>query len=92
MYWTTTGPSKSGIFARNQKMWIDAVRQDMVDIALEHVPRSIVTMGTYGAAQVVKQFQPNIIMVDFVNHDKGRKVLELNAKSAASLAEVMDAI
>jgi hypothetical protein len=31
-------------------------------------------------------------MVDFVTHDKGRKVLELNAKSAASLAEVMDAI
>lgn len=92
MYWTTTGPSKSGIRRRNEKMWAGGVEQDMVNIALEHVPRSILPMGTYGAAQVVKQFQPNIIMVDFVDSDKGRKVLALNDRSATSVAEIMDEI
>lgn len=96
MYWTTTSSmttvNSGGILKRNVKMWKDGPQQDMLEIALEHVPRSIEPMGAYGAAQVVKQFQPNIIMVDFVDSDKGKKVFALNQWSAAALAEAMNAM
>ena len=92
MYWTTTGPSKSGISNRNDKMWGAAVRTEMVNIGLKLADRSIAPMGANGAAVVVKKFMPNIIMVDFVDNMKGRLVFNMNSIASAQIANSMEAM
>lgn len=92
MYWTTTGPSNSGILKRNNKMWSDAVKEEMVNIGLQHSNKSISAMGTSSAATVVKKFMPNIIMVDYVDHMKGMTVLSMNNVKAVEVANSMEAM
>jgi hypothetical protein len=90
MYWTTTGASRRGISSRNNKMWKEDVQEQMINIALEHAPKAMFDMNAQGAAQMVKVFQPNIIMVDFVTHEKGMKVLSLNSQTATGIAEFLE--
>ena len=92
MYWTTTGPSKSGILTRNGKMWTDVVKNEMIDIGLQLSDKSLAGMGTGSAATVVKKFMPNIIMVDFVDSMKGNVIFKMNVVAAAQVANTMEAM
>lgn len=93
MYWTTTGPSTGGIHERNNKMWTQPHQQMLVactGLATEMAPANL-NVGQGGAANVVKSFMPNIVMVDFVTEHQGRLVKALNTKSATEINQVINA-
>ena len=92
MYWTTTGPSTGGIEKRNNKMWTQPHQQMLAactGLAREMLPPNVdVALG--GAANEVKRFMPNIVMVDFVTEHQGRLVKALNTKSATEISRVIN--
>jgi hypothetical protein len=96
MYWTTTGPSKSGIKKRNDKMWqgtVDSgVRGDMVDLGLQRVDPTPRNLGVGSFGQALKRFMPNIIMVDFVDSAKGNTIKNMNFNSGAVIAQHLQAM
>jgi len=87
MYWTTTGPSTSGILKRNGKMWTDVVRGEMIQIGLQMADPTVAVMGPGGAGVALKPFMPNIIMVDFVDRMKGNTIKDMNFNSGAVIAQ-----
>lgn len=92
MYWTTTGISRRGIEARNNKMWSADNQRLLVEateLAVELLPSSVDPSSGSGAT-VAKRFMPNIIMVDFVNTHQGKLVRELNTRSAAQIRTVIE--
>lgn len=92
MYWTTTGPSAKGIQHRNEKMWKPVHQQMLVactGLAREMLP-SNVNVEAGGSANTIKQFMPNIVMVDFVTAHQGRLVKALNTKSATEISAVIN--
>lgn len=95
MYWTTTGPSKSGIAKRNGKMWTGTVDSgvlgDMVDIGLQRANPTLRQLGNSSFGQKLKDFIPNIIMVDFVDSAKGNTIKNMNFRaSGAGLTQVLN--
>lgn len=92
MYWTTTGMSTGGIQKRNDKMWNKPNQEMLVactGLATEMLP-SNVNVADGGAANEVKRFMPNIIMVDFVTEHQGNLVKALNTKSATEISAVIN--
>lgn len=87
MYWTTTGPSWSGILERNKKMWKPAVRQQMMALGLQNADPSLARLGNGAAGNAVKPFMPNIIMVDFVDPKKGQVIHSMNFDSGSVIAQ-----
>ncbi len=94
MYWTTTGPSWSGIEKRNDKMWrgtdTTGVRSQMVNMGLQGADPTIRDMGVGSAGTYLKRFMPNIIMVDFVDSMKGDTIRRMNFNSGSVLAQHLD--
>ena len=94
LYWTTTGVSRRGIEARNNKMWTDGKQQLLVQatgLAVERMPSNVDPTSGSGAG-VVKRFMPNIIMVDYVDQQKGEMVKALNTQSATGLQAAIEEI
>lgn len=92
MYWTTTGPSWGGIQERNQKMWSSDNQKLLVQctgLAQDMLPSSV-NVEAGGSANTIKQFMPNIVMVDFVTEHQGRLVKALNTKSATEIRAVIN--
>jgi hypothetical protein len=81
MYWTTTGPSFNGIKVRNNKMW-STDNENLLKDTVEHILDHGNQIQNFAG---VKQFMPNIIMVDFVNYHKGNLVKRLNTMNAQAV-------
>ena len=82
-----------GIKQRNDKMWTRPHQEMLVactGLAREMLP-SNVDVARGGAANEVKRFMPNIVMVDFVTEHQGRLVKALNTKSATEISQVINA-
>jgi len=91
MYWTTTGLNRS-IQERDMKMWADSSpltklwTQGLKD-AIESRLLPHMNMTNYSTGPDLKAFMPNIIMIDFADHHKGKFVRDLNTTASTMLTK-----
>lgn len=84
MYWTTTGIT-GNIKDRNRLMWRGRNVNKLHELWHSGFQESIrsrmpdhLDMDEYASAVIVKAFMPNIVMIDFADEDKCKKIFAMN--------------
>ena len=98
MYWTTTGVRES-IQKRNEKMWtwqnqvrLAALWQDGLGESIKDRLPNNVDPQAHSSGAMLKQFMPNIVMIDFADLDKCKLIYALNKLAATELTATERAV
>jgi hypothetical protein len=93
MYWTSTGVFES-IKKRNATMWDDAhvggletLWKSGFDSYISNAVPDNVDLLSFSSGGALKLFMPNIVMIDFADHDKCAQIRALNKLAATSITE-----
>ncbi|MBX7102648.1 MAG: hypothetical protein K1X57_01110 [Gemmataceae bacterium] len=96
MYWTTTGVNKS-IKERNDLMWDDNHRgglreiweSGLFDYMTEALPNNV-DMASFSSGGMLKLFMPNIVIIDFAQHEKCRHIYGLNEVATSEITRIAE--
>ncbi len=99
MYWTTTGVAQN-IKGRNREMWqpknlkefLTAWDAGVSNVVVNHAPHPVGAGGGMAAANQIRNYFPNVIMIDFADPTKCDLIFNLNQLTTGQINRGMTLI